>query len=100
MQGIFNSKLPITLSNNELALYTFWHFASYTGNLPILENLSGGGLPSFFDFWQVAKISWHAAKGTPSDPPWPSMYPDLSPMTGLGPEKAYFQRFLTLTFDL
>ncbi len=51
-------------------LDTFWHFASYTGNLRILGNLSGGGLPSFSDFWQVAKISWHAAKGTPPDPPW------------------------------
>ena len=49
--------------------FQIWHFASRTGNLPTPGNLSIGGLLSFSNFWQVAKISWHAANSTPSDPP-------------------------------
>ncbi len=50
--------------------YHFWHLARHTGNLPILGNLSRGGLMSFSNFWQVGKISWQAANSTPPDPPW------------------------------
>ncbi len=80
--------------------YTFWHLASYTGSFPILGNLPGGGLPSFSTFWQVAKIRWHAAKSTPPDPPWSLIVPHIAPVTKIGPEKAYFSGFFTLTFDL
>ena len=79
--------------------YQFWHLPSHTGNLPILEN-PRGGLLSFSNFWQVAKISWHAANSTPSDPPWFWIVPHIAPVTKIGPEKAYFHGSLTLTFDL
>ena len=80
--------------------YQFWHLASYTGNLPILGNPSGGGLQSFSNFCQVAKISWHAANGNPPDPPWSWLDAHLTSVTKIGPKNAYFWGFLTLTFDL
>ncbi len=83
-----------------LGLFRIWHLASHTGNLPILGNLSRGGPQSFYNFWQVAKISWHAANSTPPDPPWSWIVPHISYMTKIGPEKAYFHGYLTLTFDL
>ncbi len=71
--------------------YHFWHLASYTGNLATLENLSRGGLPSFYNFWQVAKISWHGAKGTPPDPPWSWTIPCThSPCDQNRPRKCIF----------
>ena len=49
--------------------YQIWHLASHNGNLPTPGDLSRGGLLSFPNFWQDAKISWHAANSTPPDPP-------------------------------
>ena len=79
--------------------HQFLDLASHTGNLPILGNLSRGVL-TFSNFWQVANISWHAANGTPPDPPWFGIVPHIAPVTKIGPEKAYFHRIFTLTFDL
>ncbi len=56
------------------------------------------GAPSFYNFWQVAKICWHAANSTPPDPPW--IVPHTAPVTKIGLEKAYFHGYLTLTLDL
>ncbi len=50
-----------------LDFYQFWHLGTYTCNLSIPGNPSKGGLPSLSNFRQVAKISWHAANGTPPD---------------------------------
>ncbi len=63
--------------------YQFWHLASHTGSLPILGNPSRGGLLSFSNFWQVAKIGWHAANSTPPDPPWPWIVPHTAPVTNI-----------------
>ncbi len=81
--------------------YIFWHLASYTGNLPILGNLSGVGLPSFSNVWQVAKISWHAAKGTPPDPPWSWIVPNIASATKSAQKRHIFMDFRPrpLTFD-
>ncbi len=49
--------------------FQIWHFASHTGTLPILPNRSTGCPLSSYNIWQNAKYNWHAAKGTPSDPP-------------------------------
>ncbi len=81
--------------------YQFWHLANYTANLPILGNLSKAGLPSFSKFWQVARISWHAAKSTPHDPPWSWIVTHIAPVTKIGQEKAYSKDFWPwpLTYD-
>ncbi len=80
--------------------FQIWHLASHTGNLPILGNHSRGGPLSFYNFWQVAKISWHAANNTPPDPPWSSIVTHIAPVTKIGLEKAHFHGYLTLTLDL
>ena len=80
--------------------YQFWLPASNTGNLPILGNPSTVGLLSFSNFWQVAKISWHAANSIPPDPPWFWIVPHIAHVINIGQEKAYFHGYLTLTFDL
>ena len=49
--------------------------------------------------WQDAKNSWYAAKGTLPDPPWSQRTLYLTSVTKIGPEKAYFPTYLTLTFD-
>ena len=36
------------------------------------------------------RISWHAAKGTPPDPPRSWIAPNIAPVTKIGTEKAYF----------
>ena len=83
-----------------LELFHIWQLASHTGNLPTPGSLSRGGLLWFSNVWQVAKFSWHAAKSTPPDPPRSWIVPHLATVTKIGPEKAYFCGFLTLTFDL
>ena len=42
----------------------------------------------------------HAANSTPPDPLWFWIAPHIAPVTKNGPERAYFHRYLTLTFDL
>ncbi len=73
--------------------YQFWHLASSTGNLPILGNRSRGGLPPLSNFWQVAKISWHAAKGTPPDRPWFCSDPYLTSVPKIVPKGQFFVDF-------
>ncbi len=73
--------------------------ASHPGNLPILEHLSRRGFLPFSNFWQIAKISWHAANSTPSDPPWSWIVPHIALMTRIGLENACFHGHLALTFD-
>ncbi len=63
-------------------------------------NPSRGGPLSVYNFWQVAKFSWHAANSTPPDPPWFWIVPRIARVTKIGQEKAYFHGYLTLTFDL
>ena len=58
------------------------------------------GAPSFYNFWQVAKICWHAANSNPPDPPWSWIVPHTAPVTKIGLEKAYFHGYLTPAFDL
>ncbi len=102
MQYIWRRTPRIALSRDASAwdFFQIWHLASHTGNLPTPGNLSRGGLLSFSNFWQVAKISWHAANSSPSDPSRSWIVPHMAPVTKIGPEKAYFRGFFTLTFDL
>ena len=102
MQYIWKRTPRIALSRDASAwdFFQLWHLSSHTGNLPTPGNLSRGGLLSFSNFWQVAKISWHAANSTPPDPTWSWIVPHMAHVTKIGPEKAYFRGFLTLTFDL
>ncbi len=46
----------------------FGIFASHSGNLPVLGNFSRWSPLSFYNIWQAAKISWHAANSTSPDP--------------------------------
>ena len=69
------------------------------GTLPALQNLSTGGSLSFYNFWQVAKISWHTANSTPTDPPWFWIVPHIAPVTKNGPEKHIFMDIWPLTYD-
>ncbi len=82
---------------------TCTHFATFPAILATCqywETYLEEGFPSFSNFWQVAKISWHPAKGTPPDPPWSRSNTHLISVTKIDPEKAYFYGFPTLTFDL
>ena len=82
--------------------FQIWHLASHIGNLPIPGNLCTGGLLSLSNFWQVAKISLHAANCTLPAPPWSWVVPHIVPETKISPEKAYiFMDFWPwpLTYD-
>ncbi len=77
-----------------------WHLASHNGTLPIAGNLSKGDALLIYNFWPIAKISWHAAKSIPLHPPWSWLDTYLTSITKICPENAVLCGFLTLTFDL
>ncbi len=66
------------------------------GNSPILKDLSRGSPLSYYNIWQDAKNSWHAAKVPHLTQPGPDQTHDstsikyLTSVLTIGPEKAVF----------
>ena len=82
--------------------FQIWHLASHSGNLPVLGDLSRRSPVSFYNIWQAANISWHAAKSTSPDPLRSWMDQNLAPVTKSRHKNLFYVLFWprTLTFDL
>ena len=77
------------------------HLASQSGNLPALGDLSRSSPLLFYNIWQAAKISWHAANSTSPDPLWSWMDQYLAAVTKSCWKTLFFVLFWPwpLTYD-